>query len=50
MARPSTVMSDLMMLQHVAERAFPPASRAEDPQEWQKWQFLGCVLSICTPV
>ena len=33
-------MSDLVMLQRVAERAVPPASRAEGPEKWQKWQFL----------
>jgi hypothetical protein len=43
-------MSDLMMLQRVAERALPPKSRAEDPGKWQKWQFWGCVSSICSLV
>jgi hypothetical protein len=33
------VMSDLMVLQRVAEPAFPPASHGGRPQKWQKWQF-----------
>ena len=45
------VMSDLMMLQRVAERAVPPASRAEGPKKWrQSGTFWGCISSICTPV
>jgi hypothetical protein len=43
-------MSDLLMLQQLTERALPPASRAEDPEEWQKWQFLECISSIRTLV
>jgi hypothetical protein len=48
MARPSTVMPDLMMLQCVAEQAFSPASHAGRLEKWQKWQFLGSFSSICT--
>ena len=47
---PAQIMSDLVMLQRLAERAVPPGSRAEGPEKWQKWQFLGCISSICTLV
>jgi hypothetical protein len=47
---PAQVMSDLVMLQRLAERAVPPGSRAEGLEKWRKWQFLECVSSICTPV
>jgi hypothetical protein len=33
------VVSDLMVLQGVAEQVFPPRRRAERPEKWQKWQF-----------
>ena len=34
------IMPDLIMLQRVAERAVPPASRAEDPGKWRKWGMV----------
>jgi hypothetical protein len=44
------IMSELVMLQRVAERAFPPASRAGRSKKWQKVAVFGCNLSIRTPV
>jgi hypothetical protein len=40
-ARPgrAPIMSDVMILQPVAERALRPASRPEAPPRWHKWQF-----------
>jgi hypothetical protein len=49
-SRRAEIMSDLMMLQRVAERTFPPASRAEDPEKWHKVALFGCISSICPPV
>jgi hypothetical protein len=31
-------ISDLMILQRLAERAVPPGRRAEDLEKWRKWQ------------
>jgi hypothetical protein len=37
-------MSDLMILQRLAERAVPPGSRAERPEKWHEvavfWTFF----------
>ena len=44
------VMSDLIILQRIAERAIPPGRRAEGPEKWQKMAVLECISSICTPV
>ena len=44
------VMSDLMILQRLAERAVPPGRRAEGPQKWHKVAVFECISSICTPV
>jgi hypothetical protein len=38
---PAQIMSDLVMLQRLAEQAVPPGIRAEGPGKWRKWQFLG---------
>jgi hypothetical protein len=39
-----------MMLQCVAERALPAASRAEGPEKWRKMAVLGTISSICSLV
>ena len=44
------LMSDLTMLQRVAERAVPPASRAEGPKKWDFLGLLGRISSICALV
>src|SRR5689334_11435900 len=41
-------MSDLMMLQCLAERAVPHGRPAGGLEKWQKWQFWRCFSSICT--
>src|SRR5260370_24835749 len=40
---PAQIMSDLVMLQRLAERAVPPGSRAEGPGQWPKGGVLGCI-------
>jgi hypothetical protein len=34
-------MSDLMMLQRIADRAVPPGSRAERPEKWHEVAVFG---------
>jgi hypothetical protein len=44
------IVSDLIVLQGVAERALPAASRAEGPDKWRKMAVFGCFSSICSLV
>jgi hypothetical protein len=49
-SRRAWIVSDLMMLQCVAERELPAAAHAEGPEKWRKMAVLEMISSICSLV
>jgi hypothetical protein len=49
-SRRAGVVSDLVILQCVAEQALAIASRAKGPEKWRKMAVLGSISSICSLV